>query len=172
MRPEWTEGEPGEAQWEFDFSGLRSPVERPERTERALPVVDFAFRRGGETWLIECKNPEAPRSPHDMGSVRSAWRAFQYDVLLKQHLFPKLYGTFVYLALTERLYRGRVRYIVIIGLTGLDAHTRSSLTDKLQRVIHRIGPKLRHSRHVPVVEVHNPASWNASHPEMRITLRP
>ncbi len=164
MRIEWTEG-----QWEFDFSGLSLPVERPEQIERSLKVVNFVFRLKSETWFIECKDPEGTPLPRRADKIKEMWSAIKNDALLKEHLLPKLYGTFVHLTLTGTLHRGRVRYGVIIGLSDLDAATRLVLIDTVQRVIDRIGPKLRHSRHVPVVEVHNVSSWNAAYPNMSIT---
>lgn len=164
MRREWTE-----AQLEFDFSSLRSPVERPEKRERSLKVVDFVFRYRGETWFIECKDPEAAPVPHRLGALRAAWQEIRNEALMKEHLLPKLYGTSAYLVLNSKLQRGRIRYAVVIGLATLDAATRIVLTDAVQRIVNRIGPRPGRSRYAPVVEIHNLASWNLRHPEMPVT---
>ena len=65
-----------------------------------------------------------------------------------------------------------MRYGVVIAMSTLTAADRSMLTNKVQRVVDRIGPKIRYSRHWPLVEVHNVASWNHAHPHMSITRYP
>ncbi|MCW3052485.1 MAG: hypothetical protein JWN14_1655, partial [Chthonomonadales bacterium] len=67
---------------------------------------------------------------------------------------------------------GRVRYVVLIGLSSLTAADRNRLTDKIQRLVDRIGPKIRHSRQWPVIEVHNVLSWNTKYPYLAITRHP
>lgn len=94
------------------------------------------------------------------------------DRLLKEHLLPKLYGTFTYLCLNNREPRGKVRYGIVIGFSSLTSADRNMLTDKIQRVIDRIGPKIRHSRHWPIAEVHNVNSWNVAHSHMNVTRHP
>ncbi len=91
---------------------------------------------------------------------------------MNEHILPKLYGAFVYLVQNRREPRRRVRYGIVIGLASLTAAERSALTDKSQRVVDRVGPKIRHSRNCPVIEIHNIESWNVAHPEMSIARKP
>jgi hypothetical protein len=93
VRQDWTE-----EQLEFDFSGARR-VDRPEEIERHLRVVDFVVRYPNETWLIECKDPEAAPLSHRPGAIRGLLAELTTDVLLKKHLLPKLYGTFAFYCL-------------------------------------------------------------------------
>ncbi|HZP83178.1 MAG TPA: hypothetical protein VFB21_16165, partial [Chthonomonadaceae bacterium] len=167
LNPDWTEG-----RLEFDFSGAILPIERPERSAQPLRPVDFIAKYAQELWLIEVKDPEGAPAPHRIGAIQDAIKGIQNEHLLKEHLLPKLYGTFAYLVWRNREPRGRVRYGVLIGLTTLSAPDRNMLTDKIQRIVDRIGPKVRHSRHWPVVEVHNIASWNLAHANMRIIRHP
>jgi gamma-glutamyl:cysteine ligase YbdK (ATP-grasp superfamily) len=167
VNPNWVEGS-----LEFDFSGAVDPVEKPDRPAQPLKSVDFVAKYARELWLIEVKDPDAAPAPQQRGAINAMIAGIQNDELLKQHLLPKIYGTFVYLVQNRREPRGRVRYGVLIGLTALTAADRAVLTDKLQRVIDRVGPKVRHSRMWPIAEVHNVASWNGAHPDMAITRHP
>ena len=163
MNPIWTEDK-----LEFDFSGAGF-LEKPGSLASPLKSVDFWAQYPGETWLIEVKDPEQAPPVHLPGAVASVLAEIGNDSLLKEHLLPKLYGMFAYMVMTHREPRGRVRYGVLIGLSDLTAAERHTLTDNVQRVVDRIGPKIRYGKHWPVVEVHNVASWNAAHPHMTIT---
>ncbi len=167
MSPEWIEGRLG-----FDFSCATGAVARPETAANPLKCVDVCARYPDGLWLVEVKDPEGTSEQHREGAVIGIWKEIQNDHLLKSHLLPRLYGTYAYLVEQGLEPRGCVRYGILIGLTDLTAADRASLTDKVQRFVDRIGPKIRHSRHWPVVEVHNIASWNAAHPEMLVTRLP
>jgi hypothetical protein len=161
-----------EGKLEFDLSGATQPIERPDRLAQPLKSVDFIAKYPRELWLIEVKDPEGAPVPHQTGAIHATIAGLQSDGLLKEHLLPKLYGTFVYLVGDGREPRGRVRYATLIGLSSLTAAERSVLTDKIQRTIDRIGPKIRYSRLWPVAEVHNVASWNTAHATMVIIRHP
>lgn len=163
VNPLWTEGS-----LEFDFSGAIH-TDQPEKPAQPLKSVDFWARYPGCVWLIEVKDPDGAPAPHHAGAVASILKTVFNDHLLKEHLLPKLYGSYAHLMDTGREPRGPVRYGVLLGLTSLTSADRTVLTNKLQRYVDRIGPKVRHSRHWPIVEVHNLSSWNAAHPEMAIT---
>lgn len=167
MTPEWSEG-----RLEFDFAGADEVVEKPDALARPLKSVDFIVRFRREIWLIEVKDPEGSPIPHRDGAVKDTISTIQNGGLLREHLLPKLYGTFAYLVEEKREPRGAVRYGVIIGLASLTWGDRTLLTNRLQRTIDRIGPKIRHSRHWPVAEVHTVDSWNAAHSNMRIVRHP
>jgi hypothetical protein len=137
-----------------------------------LKSVDFWARYPGVTWLIEVKDPESASPAHQPSAVAGVLKEIRNDRLLKEHLLPKLYGVFAYLVVTGREPRGPVRYAVLIGLSDLTADERHVLTNGVQRVVDRIGPKVRHGRHWPIVEVHNVASWNRAHPTMAVTRQP
>jgi hypothetical protein len=165
MNPDWTEG-----QLEFDFSGATSPVGRYDNLT-VLKTVDFVVCFAKETWLIECKDPEGAGT-HSVSAVKKTLQELRNDELLKTHLLPKLYGTYAHLAMTNNLPKGRVRYGVVIGLSGLDAALCIALTDRIQRIVNQIGPKRPHSRFVPEVEVHNVERWNRRSPHMAIQRHP
>jgi hypothetical protein len=167
VNPNWTE-----EKLEFDLSGAAQPVERPDAAAQPLKAVDFIAKYPHELLLIEVKDPEGAPLPHQAGAINAVISKLQNDGLLKEHLLPKLYGTFVYLIGEGREPHGRVRYVTLMGLSSPTAAERSMLTDKIQRVIDRIGPKIRHSRLWPIAEVHNIASWNAKYPQMSITRHP
>lgn len=167
MNPDWTEGK-----LEFDLSGATRPVERPDKLAQPLKSVDFIANYPRQLWLIEVKDPDGAPPAYQPLSIKSVLSELSNDALLKEHILPKLYGTFIYLIETQREPRGRVRYAVLIGLSTLTAADRHMLTDKIQRVIDRIGPKIRHSRLWPIAEVHNVNSWNTTHPTMQITRLP
>ena len=166
MNPDWTEGK-----LEFDFSTARA-TDQPDKKAQPLKSVDFWAQYTDELWLIEVKDPEAASIVHQPGAVASVLKEILNDHLLKEHLLPKLYGAFAYLVEIGKEPRGRVRYGVVIGMSTLTAADRSMLTNKVQRIVDRIGPKIRYSRHWPLVEVHNVASWNHTHPHMSITRHP
>ncbi len=169
MRAEWTEGE-----LEFDFSTALQTCQ-PDQiaeplTSKAEPLksVDFYVWFPDELWLIELKDPEdAPTAKID-GETKAAWSALKNDALLKEHLLPKLYGAFVHLTLEEDDISGRNKYVVIIGLTDLTNADRNLLTDKIERVIQKIGPKFRDSQYWPGPDIHNLQSWNAANPMMHV----
>jgi len=94
------------------------------------------------------------------------------DVLFKQHLLPKLYGTYVYLAIADRLPQGQVRYGVVIGLAALDTGLCIALADRLQRIINQVGPKRRYSRFVPLIEITTVERWNRRYPNKAIQRHP
>ena len=165
--PEWTEGK-----LEFDFSGAIAPVKKPDTLESQLKCVDFLAIYPTETWLIECKDPEAAGLAHQVGSIKGMLTNIQNDSLLKSHLLPKIYGTYAYLAMSETLPQVMIRYGVVVGLSTLDAPTRNILSDKIQRVIDQVGPKSPHTQAVPIVDFHNVASWNAMFPDKQITRHP
>lgn len=166
MNPAWCAGK-----LEFDFSNARQVI-KPDEIERTLSCSDFWAMYARTVWLIEVKDPEGTPLAHQPGEVKAALAIIRNDTLLKQHLLPKLYGAFAFLVETGREPRGLVRYGVVIGLSDLSAADRSMLANRVQRIIDRVGPKVRHSRHWPVVEVHTIASWNATHPHMQITRHP
>lgn len=167
MNPNWAEGK-----LEFDFSGAIQPVEKPDVAAQPLKSVDFIVQYPRELLLIEVKDPDGAPGPHPAGAIRDTIAKLQNDDLLKERLLPKLYGTFAYLVSAGSEPRGRVRYVTLIGLSSITAAERSMLTDKIQRIVDRIGPKIRHSRQWPVIEVHNVLSWNTKFPHMAITRRP
>ena len=170
MKPnetDWTEGK-----LQFDFSGATQPVEKPDNPSQAFKSVDFVAKYPHELYLIEVKDPEATPLPHQLGAINDAIAKLQNDDLIKEHLLPKIYGTFAYLVWGNREPRGRVRYAIVIGLFSLTVAERSLLTDKVQRVIDRIGPKIRRSRYTPTVEVHTVESWNRTHTDKQIVRLP
>lgn len=166
MNPNWTEGK-----LEFDFSSALK-TEKPDAAAAPLKATDFWVRFPRETWLIEVKDPEAARLDYRPGAVIGAFKEIQNDALLKEHLLPKIYGVYAYLVDSARAPRGRVRYCVVIGLASLSAADRTVLTNKIQRTVDQIGPKVRHGKYWPVVEVHNVESWNHKYPQIRITRHP
>ena len=95
MNPDWTEGK-----LEFDFSRAVQPVVRPDRLAQALKSVDFVATYPRDIWMIEVKDPEGAPVPHRAGAIRSTFAEIQNDSLLKEHLLPKLYGTYAYLVIT------------------------------------------------------------------------
>jgi hypothetical protein len=166
MNPDWTEGK-----LEFDFSGALT-TEKPDVAAAPLKSTDFWVLFPRETWLIEVKDPDRTPVAQHAGEVAGMLRKIQNNALLKEHLLPKIYGIYAYLVDTAREPRGKVRYVVLIGLTTLSAADRTTLANKIQRTLDRIGPKVRHSRYWPVAEVHNVDSWNSKYPHMRITRHP
>ena len=163
----WREGE-----LEFDFSGALQPIEIPDKDSKGLKSVDFIAKYPQELWLIEVKDPEATPSKRREGEIKGTLEKIRNESLMNEHILPKLYGTFAHLVQKRREPRGRVRYGIVFGLTSLTAAERSTLTDKSQRIVDRIGPKIRHSRNWPIIEIHNIESWNAAHPEMTVTRKP
>ncbi len=167
MNPDWIEEKPA-----FDFSGAVQPVEKPDKSAQPLKSVDFLAQYSRALYLIEIKDPEATPIPQQSGAIKDAIAKLQNDDLIKEHFLPKLYGTFAYLVGQGREPRGKVRYGIVIGLSSLTVAERSLITDKVQRIVDRIGPKIRSSRNWPVVEVHNIDSWNRAHPDKTITRLP
>jgi len=163
MNPDWTEDK-----LEFNFSTALK-TEKTDGAARPLKSTDFWVLFPRETWLIEVKDPDGAPGPHHLGAVTGALKEIKNDALLKEHLLPKIYGVYAYLVDTGREPRGSVRYGIVIGLTALSAAERTTLANKVQRTLNRIGPKVRHSKYWPVAEVHNVESWNNKYPNMRIT---
>ncbi len=167
MNPNWSEG-----QLEFDFSRASQPVLKLDALSRSLKSVDFWAQYRGNLWLIEVKDPEGAPASGRGGAIAGMLKEIKNDELLKTHLLPKLYGTFAYLVEIGKEPRGLVRYGILIGISGLTAADRTLLANKVQRIIDRIGPKVRHSRHWPIAEAHNVASWNHKFTAMTITRHP
>jgi len=165
MNPDWTEG-----QLEFDFSSATT-VERPDKFENQLKTVDFVVSFPQEFWLIECKDPEGAKM-NAASEAQGLLKELRNDVLFKQHLLPKLYGTYVYLAIADRLPQGQVRYGVVIGLAALDTGLCIALADRLQRIINPVGPKRRYSRFVPLIEITTVERWNRRYPNKAIQRHP
>ena len=166
MNLDWTEGK-----LEFDFSTAIA-TDKPDKKADPLKSVDFWVQYRNELWLIEVKDPEAAASPHQSSAAASVLKEILNDHLLKEHLLPKLYGVFAYLVEIHREPRGRIRYGVVIGMSSLTAAERTMLTNKVQRIVDRIGPKVRYGRHWPVIEVHNVVSWNHAHPHITVIRHP
>jgi len=167
VNPDWIEGKLA-----FDFSGATGGVARRESEANPLSCVDFCAEYSTALWLVEVKDPEGTPEPHAASAVKGALKELLNDQLLRSHLLPKLYGTFAHLVLLGREPRGSVRYAILIGLSSLTAADRTMLRDKVQRVVDRIGPKIRYARHWPVVEVHTLDSWNATYSWMTVTRLP
>ncbi len=166
MQPEWMEG-----RLTFNFASVINPVRKPDKDENTLKTVDFIAEYPAVLWLIDVKDPERTSITHQQDAIQETLTSISNDSLLKEHLLPKLYGTFVYLVEKELESRGNILYVTLIGVTELDAALRSSLRDKIQRYINRIGPKFQNSHHSPIADVHNIASWNQAYPGMEITIR-
>ena len=156
---------------EFGFSEALE-TEKPDDAAHPLKSVDFWVRYPRLIWLIEVKDPEGTPFPYQSGQVNDSLAKLKNGDLINEHLLPKIYGVFAYLAQNNRVPRGRVRYGIVIGIQSLTASDRSVLTDKLQRTIDKIGPRSRYGRYDPLVEVHNVESWNRVHPGMAITRHP
>jgi hypothetical protein len=172
--PAWTE-----KRIEIDFSGaIVDPatgvqrVSKPDALAAPLKCVDFVAYYSDELWLIELKDPEDAAPPLLAGSIAGNLAKVRSDELRKTHLLPKLFGVYAYLVESGAEPRGRVRYACLIGLTALTNADRMFVTNAIQRTVDRIGPKVRHSRHWPIVEVHNLASWNVAHPTMMAVRHP
>jgi hypothetical protein len=172
LRVDWTEG-----RIEFDFSAAlqtcQPDAEAAPLATIAPPLksVDFYVWYERELWLIEIKDPEAALLNKVDSARKSVWSELKNDALLKEHLLPKLFGAFVHLSLENVGLGGRIRYGILIALTDLSNADRNMLTDKVERVVQKIGPKLRGSRFWPQTEVHNISSWNKSHATMSVTKR-
>ncbi|HEY3779463.1 MAG TPA: hypothetical protein VGL56_00160 [Fimbriimonadaceae bacterium] len=151
----WTEGE-----LEFNFETCSSQVWRPESLSRHLKAPDFVAPYDNETWIIEVKNPEAAKPLHRPGEIKAMIKSLQNDALAKEHLLPKLYGIYVYCAMTGQVMKAPIRYAAVIGVTDLDAALRSNVTNILQKVIDAVGPLDRITGFAPVAEVHSVESWN------------
>lgn len=170
MRAEWTENK-----LEFDFSSALQTCKPDElaepMTQLAPPLksMDFYVWLPKLLWFIEVKDPEGTTHP---GATASVWAELKNDALLKEHLLPKLFGAYAHFVFEDADLSGPVRYSVLIGLSGLTNADRSMLTDKINRVISKIGPKLRHGRYWPQPEVHNVQSWNVAYPHVQITRHP
>lgn len=170
MRAEWTENK-----LEFDFSSALQTCKPDEvaepMTQLAPPLksMDFYVWLPNLLWFIEVKDPEGATHP---GAQAQVWAELRSDALLKEHLLPKLFGAYAHFVFENASLSGPVRYSVLIGLSNLTNADRSHLTDKINRVISRIGPKLRHGRFWPQAEVHNVQSWNAAYPSVRVTRHP
>jgi hypothetical protein len=165
----WTEGG-----LEFDFGAAlqtcQPDIAAEPLTRMAPPLKspDFYVWRQRETLLVEVKDPEGAPSSHRVGAVNRVWETVVSNALLEEHLLPKLYGAYVHLTTAGVEPRGRVRYLILLGISNMTAADRNMLTDKIERVVRRVGPRVRHSRYWPEPEVHNIQSWNLAHPEMRV----
>lgn len=167
MRAEWTEN-----QLEFDFSSALQTCKPDEQAEPMTSVapplksMDFYVWLPNLLWFIEVKDPEATTHP---GAKAAVLAELKNDALLKEHILPKLFGAYAHFAFEEADLAGPVRYTVLIGLSTLTNADRTMLTDKISRIISKIGPKLRHGRYWPQPEVHNLDSWNGAHPDFKVT---
>jgi len=166
LNPPWTEGE-----LEFDFSSAKV-ADKLDAAAKPLKSADFWVLCSSQSWLIEVKDPDETPPQYHAGQVLGILKEIKNDHFLREHVLPKLYGSYAHLCETGKEPRGIVHYCVVIGLTTLTAADRSMLANRAQRIIDRIGPKVRYSRHWPVVEVHNLASWNSAHPDMAVTRNP
>ena len=170
MRSEWTEGKL-EFNFSMAFQTCQPDVAAEPMTAMAPPLksMDFYVWLPRLLWFIEIKDPEGTSHPNAKASVLSE---LKNDALLKEHLLPKLFGAYAHFVFEDADLSGPIRFSVLIGLTDLTAPERNMLTDKLNRVISRIGPKLRHGRYWPSVEVHNLDSWNRTYPDFPVQRHP
>ena len=170
MRAEWTEG-----QLEFNFSSALQtcqPDKNPGPLATVAPPlksVDFYVWLTGQLWLIEVKDPEAARDNMVEIAKKTLYSELKNDALLKEHILPKLFGSYVHLAFEDVDLDVPVRYGVVLGVRGLSNADRNTLTDKIERIVRKIGPKVGPSNHWPEIEVHNLESWNKAHPEMKVS---
>lgn len=170
MRADWSEG-----RLEFDFSGALQTCQ-PDMVAAPLSSMapplksmDFYVWFSKSLWFIEVKDPEGANPGYVPQAKKEVWSEILNDQLLKEHLLPKLFGAYAHLTFEKLDLSGPIHYGILIGLTDLSEADRNILTDKIERVIQKIGPKLRHGKYWPQPEVHNIASWNIAHPEMQIT---
>ena len=168
MRTEWSEG-----QLEFDFSSaLRTcqPDKKAEPLSTVAPPlksVDFYVWYPGLLWLIEVKDPDS--TPPKAGAQKAFYSEMKNDALLKEHILPKLYGACAHLAIENVDLTDKIRCGIVVGLRDLSNADRHMLTDKIDRIVRQIGPKLGFSNDWPGTEVHSLESWNDAHPEMKVS---
>lgn len=151
---------------------LRNNIKTPyklDEIERTLKAVDFVIQFSDEMILIEVKDPEGTIASKRDGQIKAVFSELENDTLIKQHLLPKLYGSFAYFVMTNCKPLCPVRYLVLICLADLTMSERTTVTNKLQRIIVAIGPVVATTTHRPVVEVHNLESWARNHPNITIT---
>lgn len=131
-----------------------------------LKTVDFLIEREGQAIILEFKDFDGPRTK---GATSDPRPEIQNQKLLKQHLLPKLYGSYAIFFGFQMEAAKKVSYAVVIGYRNLDAPLRAKVEEDIRRIVYRVGPNLTDSRVPPVVQVHNIESWNKAYPSLPIS---
>jgi hypothetical protein len=103
---------------------------------RCMKAVDCIFEWNGDTYFLEIKDPDAPQTQTEGRDV------FLHDFqsgTLNNKLTYKYRDSFLYEYASGRT-KGRIHYIVLLGMKNLDSYLLSNKSDVLRRSIPLEGP--------------------------------
>jgi len=129
-----------------------------------MKKVDFLVTSPQQTWLIEVKDPESRRIPAARAAAErnNFLRKYRSGTLYTRELAPKLKDTLIYLTLAHQAPANEIRYIVLIGLTRMDARSLETARNRLRKLCDYPGPFQQEWASKFDVIVLNMAAWNRS----------
>ncbi|MBF0124376.1 MAG: hypothetical protein HQL60_03465 [Magnetococcales bacterium] len=131
--PDWIEGD-----IHFDFSKARSVLSldhhgRGHGLNRLMKAVDFVVEWEDAFWLVEVKDPDQSKIPSQHRDTQQSdfLEKMRSRSLIHAELFPKFIDSLIYLGLDRGIPAKPLRYLTLIGMTGLDPSYFTNLSAAL-----------------------------------------
>lgn len=109
---------------------------KTHKLARCMKAVDCIFEWNGDTYFLEIKDPDNPKAQKE-GKVQFL-QDFQSGVL-NNNLTYKYRDSFLYEYASGRA-KGKIHYIVLLGMKNLDSYLMSNKCDVLRKSIPLEGP--------------------------------
>ena len=153
---------------EIDFQGVLQAEKFDDAKHgmsHCLKAVDFLCDWANDLWLVELKDPEEVAIPplHKAHSVAQFTKELSTEAYFRSVLAQKFKDTILYLHLDRRLPDKPLKYIVLVGLSSMDAAMMLNALDRLKKACGDPKPGTPWLRGY-IVAFLNLAEWNKRFP--------